>query len=312
MNGITIVGSYNVGLFLKGSKLPDIGETVIADEFLESGGGKGSNQAVAASMLGAPVRLIARIGSDAYGRDALAMYDRLGIAADGIIVDETIHTGVSVILIDAAGNNLISVVPGANLRLSNQDLDHFDEVFRNSAIVGFQLENDRELVRYGLRKVHDMGIPTFLDPAPAVRLPDEMLRCVDYLKPNETEAGILTGMAVEDVESARNAARWLLDRGVGTAIVTLGAGGLVLATGTEVEHFPAPQVASVDSTGAGDVFSGGFLAGFAEGLPIAQSIRYGICAAALSTTRIGVIESIPSRAETIEFMDACSREGTDS
>ena len=229
MNGITIVGSYNVGLFLKGSKLPDIGETVIADEFLES---------------------------------------------------------------------------GANLRLSNQDLDRFDEVFHNSAIVGFQLENDRELVRYGLRKVHDMGIPTFLDPAPAVRLADEMLRCVDYLKPNETEAGILTGIAVKDVESARDAARWLLDRGVGAAIVTLGAGGVVLATGTEVEHFPAPQVASVDSTGAGDVFSGDFLAGFAEGLPIAQSIKYGTCAAALSATRIGVIEPIPSRAETIKFMDA--------
>ena len=151
MKGVTIVGSYNVGLFLKGSRLPAIGETVIADEFLESGGGKGSNQAVAASMLGAPVSLIARIGSDAYGRDALAMYDRLGIAADGIIVDETIHSGVSVILIDAAGNNLISVVPGANLTLSNQDLDRFDEVFRNSAIVGFQLENDRDLVRYCLR-----------------------------------------------------------------------------------------------------------------------------------------------------------------
>jgi len=304
MKEVTIVGSYNVGLFLKGGRLPDAGETVIADEFLESGGGKGSNQAVAASMLGASVHLIARIGSDAYGRDALAMYDRLGIAANGVIVDDTIHSGVSVILIDAAGNNLISVVPGANLRLSSQDLDCFDEVFHTSAVVGFQLENDRELVGYGLRKVHDMGVPTFLDPAPAVRLPDEVLGCVDYLKPNETEAGILTGIAVKDVESARDAARWLLDRGVGTAIVTLGAAGLVLATGTEVEHFPAPQVASVDSTGAGDVFSGGFLAGFAEGLPIAQSIRYGTFAAALSTTRIGVIESIPSRAETIEFMDA--------
>ena len=304
MKGITIVGSYNVGLFLKGGRLPEVGETVIADEFLESGGGKGSNQAVAASMLGAPVSLIARIGSDAYGRDALAMYERFGIAADGIIVDEHIHSGVSVILIDAAGNNLISVVPGANLRLSNQDLDRFDQVFRTSAIVGFQLENDHELVRYGLRKVHDLGVPTFLDPAPAVRLPDEVLRCVDYLKPNETEAGTLTGIAVKDVESARDAARWLLDRGVGTAIVTLGAGGVVLATGAEVEHFPAPQVASVDSTGAGDVFSGGFLAGFAEGLPIVQSIRYGISAAALSTTRMGVIESIPSRAETIDFMNA--------
>ena len=312
MNGITIVGSYNVGLFLKGSRLPDRGETVIADEFLESGGGKGSNQAVAASMLGATVRLIARIGSDSYGRDALAMYDRLGIATDGVIVDESIHSGVSVILIDAAGNNCISVVPGANLKLSNEDLDRFDEVFGDSAIVGFQLENDHELVRYGLRKVHDMGVPTYLDPAPAVRLPDEMLGCVDYLKPNETEAGILTGMTVEDVESAKGAARWLLDRGVGTAIVTLGAGGLVLATGTEVEHFPAPQVASVDSTGAGDVFSGGFLAGLAEGLPLARSIRYGIGAAALSTTRIGVIESIPSRAETIEFINECSRRAVSS
>ncbi len=301
-NTVTIVGSYNVGLFLKGNRLPATGETVIADAFKEGGGGKGSNQAVAASLLGARTRFIARIGADNYGADALSMYKRFGIAADMVKIDRTIHTGISVILIDDSGRNLISVVPGANLKLSRKDLDAAGKIIARSFIAGFQLENDLETVLYGIRKAHGLGVRTFLDPAPAVRLPSAIYPCLDFIKPNETEAAILTGIRVKDVATAEKAGLWFIGRGVKTAIITLGAAGAVRVTGDGARRFAAPRVDAVDSTGAGDIFSGGFLAELAAGRGLDESIAFAVQCASLSTTRLGVIESIPSRRDVVAFM----------
>ena len=200
---VTIVGSYNVGFFLKGSRLPMPGETIIADAFKESGGGKGSNQAVAAALLGAETRFIGRLGDDKYGAAALELYRQVGISTDTIKIDKTIHSGISVILINKVGQNLISVVPGANLRLSRKDIDSAERVLRRSYVVGFQLENDHETVFYGLKKCHDLGIRTFLDPAPAVKLPPSVYPCLDFIKPNETEASLLSGLRVKDPGSAK-------------------------------------------------------------------------------------------------------------
>jgi ribokinase len=299
---ITLVGSYNVGLFLKGARLPEPGETVIADAFVESGGGKGSNQAVAASLLGADVRFVGRIGSDRYGEDALAMYRRVGIDTAWVRVDDTVHSGISVILIDAGGQNLISVAPGANLNLSPGDIDAAEKVLRESLAVGFQLENGFETVEYGLRKVRSLGVSTFLDPAPARKLPDDLYASIDIIKPNETEASILTGIRVDGPDAAEKAGRWFLDRGVGTAIVTLGEGGAVLATEVGPERFAAPAVEAVDATGAGDIFSGGFLAALCAGESLKEAILFALHAASLSTEKLGVIESIPNREEVEAFM----------
>lgn len=301
-NLVTIVGSYNVGFFLKGRRLPSFGETVIAEEFKESGGGKGSNQAVAAAMLGAKTRFIGCLGKDKYGADALRMYERLGIAADRIKIDDSIHSGISVILIDAAGHNLISVVPGANLRLGKKEIDAAVPLFQQSFVVGFQLENDLETVSYGIRAVHDLGVKTFLDPAPAVKLPAAVYACLDFIKPNETEASILTGIEVKDVSSAGAAGRWFLSHGVKTAIITLGAGGALLVGGGGVRHFACPRVRPIDTTGAGDVFSGGFLASLSLGKPLDEAITFAVAAASLSTSRLGVIESIPTLDEAARFM----------
>jgi ribokinase len=299
---VTIVGSYNVGLFLKGGRLPVLGETIIADKFKESGGGKGSNQAVAAATLGASTRFIGRIGDDKYGADALEMYKKLHISKEHVKIDKTIHTGISVILIDEAGHNLISVVPGANLRLSREDLDSAESILKSSFIVGFQLENDPKTVIYGIRKVHALRVKTFLDPAPAVKLPADLYPCLDFIKPNETEATILTSIQVVDPRSAEKAGRWFLDQGVKTAIITLGAAGAVLVTENHTEHYPAPEVQAIDSTGAGDIFSGGFLAKLSAGSSVVESIVFAVQAASLSTTRLGVIESIPSCEEVLGFM----------
>lgn len=299
---ITIIGSYNVGLFLKGSDFPKIGETIIADQFFEGGGGKGSNQAVAAAKFGARTRFISRLGADKYGLDALKIYNNYKISTDMIKLDATIHSGISIILIDKKGNNIISVAPGANFKLSKQDIDSAENVLKESMIVGFQLENDYNVVSYGIRKVHDSNVLTFLDPAPAIKLPDEIFRYIDIIKPNETEAFTLTGIKIEDIQSAEYAGKWLIDKGVKTVILTLGEKGALLVTNEHTEYFPAPKLNTIDTTGAGDIFSGAFFYSFQNGNTIRESIQFSVVAASISTTKTGVIESIPEITEINDFI----------
>jgi|SRR5271165_2765375 len=294
---VTIIGSYNVGLFLRGEHLPERGETVIGDEFYEGGGGKGSNQAVAAASFAGRARFIGCVGFDKYGQDALQMYKRLGIECNSIRVEPTTHTGISVILIDKYGQNVISVVLGANARLSTKDIDASEEALRTSFIVGFQLENEWKVVEYAIRKVHAMGVPTFLDPAPAAKLPDDLYPCLDYIKPNETEAATLTGIKVSGLASAEDAGSWFIDRGVKHAIITLGEQGAVLVTAGEVQHFRPPNLKAVDTTGAGDTFAGGFLSALSKGNSVEDAINFANHAAAISVTRLGVIDAIPKLEE---------------
>jgi ribokinase len=301
---ITIVGSYNVGLFLKGQRLPGVGETITADRFVEGPGGKGSNQAVAAAMFGAEVKFIGRVGVDSYGKDALALYRRVGISTELMTIDKSIHSGISVILIDAEGRNMISVALGANLRLSKEDIDRANREIERSMLVGFQLENNLETVLYGIRRSHELGAVTFLDPAPAVKIPEEIYPCIDIIKPNETEASILSGIKVTGIPEAEAAGAWFLKQGTGTAIITMGELGAVLVSRDAVKHFQAPKVQAVDSTGAGDIFSGALMSELAGGKNIEQAIPYANAAAALSTTRLGVIESIPSLDEVRKLLES--------
>lgn len=299
---VTIIGSYNVGFFFKGTSLPLLGETIIGEKFIEGGGGKGSNQAVAAASFGANTRFICTLGADKYGVDALRMFRMKGINIDNIRFEPCIHSGMSVMIIDDEGHNIISVVPGANLLLDEEDIDNAEELIKNSAVVGFQLENRHETVFYGLKKAKGLGTTTFLDPAPAAILPDEIYSYIDIIKPNETEARILTGVKVDDTESAEEAGKWLIDKGVKTAIVTLGHKGSVLVTKDRIKHFPAQKVKAIDTTGAGDIFSGGLLASLLKGKSMDESIEYATCAAGIATTRLGVIESIPTQEEVLEVL----------
>lgn len=304
---ITIVASYNVGLFLKGQRLPGPGETVIADSFYEGGGGKGSNQALAASVLGAPTRLVVRIGKDRYGDDALAMYKRYGISTDLIRRDPTLHSGISVILIDQVGRNMRSVALGSNFNLSEEDSDSAAGAFAESCLVGFQLENRVGVVEYGIRKVHALGVATFLDPAPATQLPEDLFPCIDYIKPNEHEAGGLTGIPVHGVEDALRAGRWFIDHGVKTAIITLGALGAVWVREGTQGHYLPPSVQAIDTTGAGDTFSGAFMAAVSQGKPLEDCLEFANTAAALSVTRLGVVEAIPQLAEVEAFQSSIKK-----
>lgn len=303
-HAVTVIGSYNVGLFLKGEVIPAVGQTVIGDKFYEGGGGKGSNQAVACAKMGAPTVFIGRIGNDQFGKDALAMYQRFGMTTEKIKVDATIHSGISVIFIDKDGQNSIMCIPGANFNLSKADIDEAMPVIKNSCIVGFQLETNFDVVAYGIAKANQAGIRTLLDPAPAFKLPEEIYPSLYYIKPNEHEATILTGIKVTDVESAKAAGRWFLSKGVNTAIITLGEKGAVLISQDGERHFDTPQVPVADTTGAGDCFSGALMAALSKGESIADAILFANYASAISVTRYGVVDAIPEYHEVAQMLDS--------
>ena len=298
---ILVIGSYNAGLFLKGDALPGTGETVMGHTFFESGGGKGSNQAIASSCMGADVTFAGRIGEDEYGKTALKIYAKYGLCADKIIVDNSTHTGMSVILIDKNGQNSIMVVPGANYNLSKSDMDAALADAKDYALVGFQLENNVDTVLYGIRKAAAAGADVLLDPAPAVPLPVDIYPFITYIKPNEHEAAILSGIPVHDAESAYKAGEWFLKQGAKNAVITLGSGGTVLVNADGKQHFKTPKVNAVDTTGAGDCFSGAMMSALTKGETIADAIKFANCASALSVTRFGVVEAIPSLDEVISF-----------
>jgi len=300
---VTIVGSYNEDLTFVGGRFPQPGETVKAERMVRGSGGKGSNQAIAAASYGAEVRLVARLGDDAAGREALALYHRLGISTVTTYIDPTYPTGAAVILVNLGGENMISIAPGANLQLSREDIDRALPNLQESAIAGFQFESNLEVVSYGLRRVHELGITTFLDPAPAQPLPERLYPFINILKPNGGEASLLSGLPVNGVEEAMTAGEWFRSCGVGTVIITLGRLGTVLVTADDRQHFPSPDVTPVDSTGAGDIFSGAFLASFAGGKPIPAAIRFANAAAALSTERYGVIDSIPTMESVLALLE---------
>ena len=300
-NQITVVGSYNVGLFLKGESIPKVGQTLIGDTFTEGGGGKGSNQALAAGKLGAKALFVGCIGNDSYGRFALDLYKSMGVCSEYIRVDETIHSGISVIFIDKDGNNSIMVVPGANFRLSEKDIDNAYSAMCNSAIVGFQLENELRVVSYGIQKAKEAGAKVLLDPAPARELPDELYKYISVIKPNEHEATTLSGIEVTDKESAEKAGRWFIEKGVETAIITLGDKGAVLVEKERSAFFPSRKVNAVDTTGAGDCFSGALMAALAKGKSIDEAIEFAHIAASISVTALGVVEALPTRAQVEEL-----------
>jgi ribokinase len=303
MKKVTVIGSYNVGLFLKGEKIPAVGQTVIGDEFYEGGGGKGSNQAVAAAKLGACVSFIGRIGDDKYGQDALRMYERFGISRDSLIIDKSTHSGISVIFIDKDGNNSIMVALGANLNLCNDDIDNAGPLLKESEIVGFQLENSAEVVSYGIEKAYSVGAKVLLDPAPVQKIDQNLYKYIYILKPNEHEASLLTGIEVCDRESGAAAGKWFLEKGVKHVVVTLGEKGVMYISENEEEYFETPKVKAVDTTGAGDCFSGALMTALCYGKEMKDAIIFANHAAALSVTRKGVVDAAPTLDEVVKFIN---------
>ena len=292
---IIVVGSYSVGLFFNGRCIPNVGETRTAEKFFETFGGKGSNQAVTAAKLGGNTKFICKLGKDHYADAAIEMYKEVGLYGDSILQDDVEPTSVGCITVDENGNNAIIINLGANLKLTSKEvIDIIKAEPEKPFIVGFQLENDPEMVIESIKACSEMGIPTLLDPAPVAPLPEWTYPHITYIKPNEHEASLLSGIAIHNKEDAFRAGRWFLDAGVCEAIITLGEMGTVYVTREQELYFPTFKVDVVDTTGAGDNFSGALMKAMCDGKSMPEAIIYANCTASLSVTKPGVTEAVPS------------------
>ena len=299
---IIVVGSSNMDLVVKAPKIPVIGETLTGSDFFMIPGGKGANQAVAAAKLGAEVIFIAKLGKDIFASKSLENFRTVGINPKHIQQLDEVPSGIAIIAIDNNGKNIIIVVPGANGKLQSKDVDAAQADIANAAVVVAQLEVPIETVLHAAKISRANNIPFILDPAPARPLSDELLSMVDVIKPNETEAEMITGIKVTDQASAERVADVLLFKGVKTVIVTLGEKGLLLATseGKVIIHNYA--VEAIDSTAAGDAFTGGLAFGIASGKSIKDAAIYANAVAAVSVTRIGAQSSLPNKEEVDIFV----------
>jgi ribokinase len=296
-HSILVVGSSNTDMIIKMARIPKPGETIIGGDFASAAGGKGANQAVGAARAGGAVTFIARIGHDMFGDKALAGFVADGINVDYVVRDRTSPSGVALIFVGENGENSIAVASGANARLTPADLRKARNAFRRAGVLLLQLETPLATVEVAAELAAAAGAHVILNPAPARPLPDTLLRRVYLLTPNESEAELLTGVAVDNADGAARAATALLGRGVRNVIITMGARGALVAGDGVREMIPAFKAKAVDTTAAGDIFNGTLAVGLAEGRPLLEAARFASAAAAISVSRMGAQSSAPKRAE---------------
>jgi ribokinase len=294
---ILVIGSSNTDMVVKTKKLPAPGETILGGDFFMNPGGKGANQAVAAARLGGKVTFIAKVGDDFFGRQALEHFREENINTQFCMFDSQNPSGVALITVDSKGENCIVVASGANNNLLPSDLEPLNELFYQSAIVLMQLETPLQTVISATQKAEKAGCKIILNPAPACALPDDLLAKLFLITPNETEAGILTGISVIDLDSALMAAKVLLAKGVQNVIITMGSKGALLVNNPVETLIPVEMVTPVDTTAAGDVFNGALAVALAKGLQTEEAVIFANKAAAISVTRMGAQSSAPYKNE---------------
>ncbi len=294
---ITVVGSFNTDLMVRTARLPVAGETILGGPFRTGPGGKGANQAVAAARLGASVRMVVKLGLDYFGDQAYENLAKEGVDVAYVLRTDATHTGAAFILVDEQGENLIVVASGANELLSPEDVDAASAAIRDADVVLVQLEVPLETVERTAQLAHEAGVRVVLNPAPGRRLPLALLRLVDVLTPNETEARIICGAGVETGIERQEMARRLRDRGAQTIVMTLGAEGALLANAGGIERISGFSTEAVDTTGAGDSFNGALAVALAEGRALEEAVAFANAAASLQVTRVGTAPAMPYRLE---------------
>jgi ribokinase len=295
---VVVMGSFVADVAFRVDRLPGWGETRMGSAFALGPGGKGSNQAVAAARAGGQVSFISKLGGDAFGDMARKLYRDDGIDARHVYHSD-VATGAAAILIDEArGENGIIVVPGACFTLTPAEIDGAREVIAEAHVFVTQLELSLAAVEHGIRLAHSLHVTTVLNPAPACDLPAILFPLCDYITPNESEAEALTGVRVVSIADAERAADALLARGVRHAVITLGAQGVLVRNAELSVHIPAFSAGPVvETTGAGDAFTGGFAVALAEGRSPIEAARFGCAVAGIAVTRAGTAPSLPQRHE---------------
>ena len=309
MARVCVIGSSNLDFTVSVPRLPGVGETVSGGTLATSPGGKGANQAVAARRLGAEVSFVTLLGADPMGDRLAAVLAEKGLPSGPIGRTQETATGVALISVDPEGRNQIAVAPGANHRLTVERVRVHADLLAWADVVLLQLETPIDTVRWALAEARRLGKRTVLNPAPArvLPLPADLLPLVDYLTPNEVEAGLLTDRVVRSLDEAEEAARLLVARGVSTVVVTMGAMGAVAVSASGALRVPAFPVESIDTVGAGDAFSGGLAACLAAGAPVEDALVVASAAGGLTCTRRGAVEALPTREEVDRLMDRHDR-----
>jgi ribokinase len=299
MNQILVVGSLNADLVVRAPRFPHPGETISGGDLQVIPGGKGANQAVAAVRLGANVSMLGRVGNDNFGDFLLDNLKQNQVDISRVLRDES-STGTAIIVVDDNGQNSIVLSPGANGKVTPEDVDHAS--FPSKGLLLLQLEIPIPTVLRAAQHAKEKGVRVILNPAPANSLPDELISLADFIVPNETELSLLTGMDVTDVPSAELAAKALLTRGAKQVLVTLGSRGALLVQGTQSVFVGSFNVEVVDTTAAGDAFIGGFATKLLESDSVEEAVRFGCACGALAVTKFGAQPSLPAREEVERFL----------
>jgi ribokinase len=299
MNRILIIGSSNTDMVIKTEKLPGPGETILGGTFLMNPGGKGANQAVAASRLGGKVTFITKRGNDLFGNQYVGLLMREGINTECVVKDPALPSGVALITVDEKGENSIVVAPGANGNLLPENIP--DRVFTSgkSKFLLLQLEIPIGTVEYAAAKAFENGMKVILNPAPAQKLSDSLLKKIWLATPNEIEAEELTGKSITDMKSADLAAEALKARGVKNVIITLGESGAYVKSKGFTGMVPGIKTKAIDTTAAGDVFNGALAVALSEGMTMKDAVIFANKAAAISVTKMGAQASAPFRNEVL-------------
>lgn len=294
MKKILVIGSSNTDMTVVSDRLPAPGETVLGGVFHMGPGGKGANQAVCASRLGADVTFVCKVGNDIFGDNALA-----GYRAEGLDVSYVLRsakpTGSALILVDRNGENEISVAPGANADFTVEDIDRLEDVICGADYLLLQLEIPVPCVVRAAEIAHAAGVFVILNPAPACALPPQMSGNVSLMMPNRTELELLAGKPVDSAAHIREAVMELVRQGVSQVVVTLGADGALVYRDGAFISVPARKVKAVDTTAAGDTFCGAVCVGLSEGLSLEEAAAFATGASALTVQKVGAQNSLPYR-----------------
>ncbi|KUI97228.1 ribokinase [Vibrio sp. MEBiC08052] len=302
MSKLVVLGSVNADHVLRVPTFPRPGETLHGHDYQVIPGGKGANQAVAAARLGADISFIASVGDDPFGVNIRESFKLDGMDISGVKIQPDCPTGIAMIQVTDCGENAICISSEANARLTAESLESDLARIGQADYFLTQLETPLEGVIRGAQAAKAASTQVILNPAPARSLPDELLSCVDMITPNETEAEVLTGVAVTDEQSAARAAAVLHEKGITTVLITLGAKGVWLSENGQGTVIPGFRVDAIDTTAAGDTFNGALVTGLLEGLSMQRAIRFAHASAAISVTRFGAQTSIPARQEVDAFL----------
>jgi ribokinase len=301
---IIVLGSINMDLVVRTDRAPEGGETLIGASFQTIPGGKGANQAVAIARQGGEVAMIGRVGNDAFGNELLAKLKENKVNVEQVKHADTCSTGIAMIVVEETGQNRIIVVAGANGRVINTDIDEAEVLFGQSEFLVAQLETPLSTVAHALNVAKAGHLRTVFNAAPAPNQPldDAMLRQIDYLLVNESEAESIAGKAVKNIESALEVAQNLQKKTNGCIVLTLGEKGAVTADGTSVWHTPSFKIKALDTTAAGDAFTGGLVNSLQQGMSLKDAVIHASAAGALAACKFGAQPSLPTLDEIKGFL----------